>query len=141
MARYQTDFHLTASVNDFEAAYTYLTEDDMTYYLKQAMEWVNRNEIGDAVDHVEWKLTDEWGGYIELTTNRQLDAEELEVISQWVRGQNSDGLGEGFEQQDFANYRDDEYDTYFEDDEPYEEEWVMASFDWETNTYRFKEVV
>ena len=33
---------------------------------------------------------------------RELTEQELEKLSDWISGQNSDGLGEGFEQQDFA---------------------------------------
>jgi hypothetical protein len=56
-------------------------------------------------------------------THRPLTDEESKQISEWISGQNSDGLGEGFEQQSFAEIEgDDEND-----------DWAMASFDWQTN--------
>ena len=52
--------------------------------------------------------------------------------------QNSDGLGEGFEQQSFASYEiEDDYNCGYDEDEYIEPEYVMASFDWETNDYEF----
>ena len=120
---YRTKFNLTAPVIDFEAAYDYLIEDNMTDYLHNA-------EISghDKVIHIAWYLMTEEKGYIEVQTDGELTAEESRAISDWIRGQNSDGLGEGFEQQDFACYSlDDDEDGY--------DEYVMASFDWETNDY------
>lgn len=44
-----------------------------------------------------------------------------------IRGQNSDGLGESFEQQGFEgdDYEEDDYGNYCD----------MAEFDWATNKY------
>ncbi len=91
---YKTDFHLEAPVNDFEAAQAYLSEDDMTQYIP--------DELKDVVKDVKWELEDEESGHISFKTTRELTAEESKKMSDWIDGQNSDGLGEGFEQQDFA---------------------------------------
>ena len=134
---YRTYFKLTNEVIDFEEAKRYLEEDDMTKYLNNDSR--RPSSLQGAVSSINWILRDTQSGYIELQSNRELNNEELKWISDWVSGQNSDGLGEGFEQQDFANYciRDyyvDDEDDYFEDD------WVMASFDWQTNDYKFERV-
>lgn len=131
---YRTYFTLVACVNDLSAAQEYLTEDDMTVYLKED----NRipEDVRNAVEKIEWHLTDECSGNIELQTNRALSADELKPISEWVGGQNSDGLGEGFEQQEFANYEDEGLEGYDESD--WDNEWIMASFDWKTNEYIFE---
>lgn len=125
---YRTYFKLNAPVLDIEEAQDYLSEDDMVDYLDE-------DDIGssvlEAIEDIYWVLKDEQSGYIELKTNRKLSDKELKPISEWVSGQNSDGLGEGFEQQDFANYPLDE-------DDEYDDEWVMASFDWQTNDYIFE---
>lgn len=125
---YRTYFKLAAPVLDMEEAQDYLSEDDMVDYLDE-------DDIGssvlEAIEDIYWVLKDEQSGYIELKTNRKLSDKELKPISEWVSGQNSDGLGEGFEQQDFANYPLDE-------DDEYDDEWVMASFDWQTNDYIFE---
>jgi hypothetical protein len=121
---YRANFNLTDSVNDFDSAYAYLLNDDMTKYL-----------LGDdrgckKVVSVQWILETESSGIIEVKTNAELTDLEKKNISEWISGQCSDGLGEGFEQQDFANY-------YIGDDLDYynDEDWIMASFDWETNNY------
>lgn len=134
MYTYRTYFKLTACVNDLSAAQDYLTEDDMTQYLKDD----NRisEDVRNAVEKIEWHLKDEDSGNIELTTNRALSATELKPISEWVSGQNSDGLGEGFEQQSFACYEDEGLDGYDGDD--WDNECIMASFDWQSNEYIFE---
>ena len=135
---YRTYFTLTACVNDVSAAREYLTHDDMTQYLKNNKRIPE--DIKNAVEKIEWHLKDEDSGNIELTTNRALSDTELKPISNWVSGQNSDGLGEGFEQQEFANYQDTQSDYGYDDDNDYYEDdsYVMASFDWQTNDYKFE---
>lgn len=129
---YRTYFKLNAPVLDKDEAQDYLSEDDMVGYL------INDDDIDssitDAIEDIYWVLKDEESGYIELKTTRKLSDKELKPISDWVGGQNADGLGEGFEQQDFASYPLDEDD----EDADYDDEWVMASFDWRTNDYIFE---
>ena len=116
---YCTDFTLTNPVNDFGAAQAYLTDDDMTKY------WKNGHKQSKVIK-IQWDLIDEQTGHIVVITNDELTSNEADELSNWISGQNSDGLGEGFEQQDFA------WIPY--DDE--EDEGEMASFDWETNDYK-----
>lgn len=139
MYLYRTYFKLTNDVIDFEEARRYLIEDDMTVYLKDD----NRRcspSTGKKIVKIEWILKEVDSGHIDLTTTEELTQAELDNISDWVRGQNSDGLGEGFEQQDFAFYSDEEYEDY--DDENYDYDYddytIMASFDWKTNDYKFE---
>lgn len=141
--KYRTNFNLLCDVNDFRAARDYLVEDDMTEYLLHYSD-VEEKAL-EKVRHIEWVLTDTDKGYIELITSAYLTKKQLAQISDWVRGQNSDGLGENFEQQDFAFYNAcaGEYCEFYNEDEDewYEEEdenWVMASFDWSTNEYLFE---
>ena len=140
MVTYRTQFTLVAPVLDWEAAQEYLSEDNMANYLRNDLDDscgyfnIPIGHLRDKVISLEWHLEDKSQGYIELCTTEEFAPEELAQISEWVSGQNSDGLGEGFEQQDFANYEDDSYD----DEE--EEHWVMASFDWSYNKYIFTKV-
>ena len=136
MFTYRTYFNLTNAVNDFEEARQYLIADNMTTYLKSDSR-IPEN-VRSAVDDIVWILKDIASGYIELTANRSLSTQELESISKFVSGQNSDGLGEGFEQQDFACYEDEGLTGYEGDD--WDNEMIMASFDWQTNDYLFGEV-
>lgn len=96
---YETTFRLEYPVNDEEAASEYLLEDDMITYLWSDDRY---NITKDMVTKVEWLLEDDQSGIIRVYAKRELTDEELDQISKWISGQNSDGLGEGFEQQDFA---------------------------------------
>ena len=131
---YYTDFKLVCPVNDFEAARDYLIKDDMTKYLigsfdQKGMETLKPEDIVS----IKWKLLDDQKGKIILITTRELTAVESKAISDWIKGQNSDGLGEGFEQQDFAESESDDDDYDDEDDSMYY--YVCSSFDWRTNNY------
>lgn len=136
---YRTYFKLTACVNDFDAAYRYLREDDMKYYLKDDSRCPD--DVYNKIISIDWILQDECSGYIELKTTEALNDVELNNISDWVSGQNSDGLGEGFEQQSFAYYEneDEEYDeSYSYDTDDYDYLYITAEFDWRTNNYKFE---
>lgn len=126
---YYTDFVLYYPVNDFEAARDYLTSEDMTKYLINSFNHHKDMETLKPEDiiSIEWKLLDEEEGKIILITTRKLTDKESKAISEWISGQNSDGLGEGFEQQDFAF-------AYYENDEEYK--LMYSSFDWRTNNYK-----
>lgn len=134
---YETEFNLAAPVNDINAAQEYLLEDDMTKYLTQGIKReASRDKVDDFSDviiSIKWLLYDAQSGVIRLQSSRPLNQNELDFVSDWISGQNSDGLGEGFEQQDFAwmPYDDDD-----DDDEYYSDDGEMASFDWKTNNYK-----
>lgn len=116
---YRTGGTLTNPVNDLTAARAYLSNDDMTEYVGDGLE--------EVVLHIQWDLYDEstWG--VVVFTHRLLTDEESTALSSWISGQNSDGLGEGFEQQTFAeHFERDRYGNIEEDIE-------MSSFDWQTN--------
>lgn len=131
---YETEFNLSVPVNDIDAAQEYLIKYDMTKYLTQRIKReANKDKIdnfSDAIVSIKWLLYDEQSGVIRLQSSRLLNQDELDFVSSWILGQNSDGLGEGFEQQEFAwmPYDDDD-----DDDDYYGE---MASFDWQTNNYK-----
>lgn len=141
---YKTDFNLTNPVTDLEAAREYLRDHDATFYFKNDDYGIDK-QTRDDVFEVSWELENESSGYIIVKAWRELYDDELADISSWIAGQCSDGIGEGFEQQDFASYTDDEYYrelnnfyTWAEDDEeePNEDDYFcMASFDWSTNDY------
>lgn len=145
MARYVTEFHLTHPVNDLSAAREYLQADNMTEYLIDDLDYLKLTRLQPSdIVNIQWDLQDEQYGLIYLDTAIDLTDDELAKISDWVSGQNNDGLGEGFEQQDFASGEDfEEYEYEDEDGDiqtDYEEVSTMASFDWETNNYTFEKV-
>lgn len=143
MFKYRTKFNLEAPVLDMEAAQEYLSEDSMAEYLREDLDdscdyfTIPMSHLRDKVISLEWHLEDSDSGYIELCTKTEFTPGELAQISEWVSGQNSDGLGEGFEQQDFANYENSGWCGNRYDEDDCEDMWVMASFDWETNKYIF----
>lgn len=150
---YTTKFNLQYEVIDFEAAKHYLTEDNMTHYLKDELDYLSDKvedqsnlsvPSSDSIDSITWNLRTPWSGTIDLVTNEPLGEKQLKTISNWVGGQNSDGLGEGFEQQDFAEYFDEEsyeMDGGDENDEINSNDYyIMASFDWRNNDYIFEKV-
>lgn len=140
---YRTEFRLEAPVNDINAARKFL-EDNSELLLK-----LLRDDIGakflEAADSkfvsITWNLVDEDSGYIEVVTTEELWDQALDAISQWIRGHCADGVGETFEQMDFANYNTLGDSWMFDDEEEemeYEASWVMASFDWRTNKYKLR---
>lgn len=139
---YKTNFNLKCPVLDIQEANDYLQEDDMTKYLiddLQNYRKVAQEEV-DKVEDIYWTMNSDDKGSIILTANDKLLPDTLAKISEWVSGQCSDGLGEGFEQQPFANY-DDPNGGYYDYDDNWEEPvYCMASFDWETNKYKFIQV-
>ena len=93
--KYTQKFHLENPLADTEEAQNYLSSDDMTQYVPE--------DLKDVITKAEWVLDDDMTGHVDIETTRALTAKEQTDLSDWVEGQNSDGLGEGFEQQDFAN--------------------------------------
>lgn len=126
---YRTDFYLSHPVSDLEGAREYLEEDEMVNYARSDMRIPKSGR--DKLEEITWLLTFEDHGYIRVRTNNYLTEKESKAISEWISGQCSDGLGEGFEQN--FTWSDDDY--YDEDDEYYEDTYEMCSFDWQTNDY------
>ena len=124
---YEAPFRLKDSVSDREAAQKYLSEDDMSEYLCGDDGDGRAGNIGKIVG-VFWALDGYSSGKVVLLTSGILTEDECRTAGEWIRGQCSDGLGEGFEQQDFACY-----DAAGDGEDG--EEWAEAGFDWETNEY------
>lgn len=137
MHEYRTNFNLTDEVKSMSEAQEYLDDDDMTYYLLGDFPQLAQNRV-----KIRWVLTHPNKGYVSLKSETPINQKMLDEISRWVSGQNSDGLGEGFEQQDFANYDPNEplleYDSMDYDDD--EGEFVRCEFDWRKNEYKFEEI-
>lgn len=132
---YRTTFNLEAEVNDFQEAHDFLLEDEMTKYLKENNHIPSK--IRKVVYNIHWELVDINHGYIELQTTAPLSEQDLEYISDWVIGQNSDGLGENFEQQDFASvFEEHRFDF---DYSCWEKEYNDAIDEWEKLSEEEKE--
>lgn len=117
MPTYEMTGTLTAPLEEenVQAAQEYLTADAMEEYLDESL---------SAVKTLTWQLLDDGYNYVvTAVASRNLTPAELKLLGEEVSGQNSDGLGEGFEQQNFAESEDG-----------------MVSFDWTTNPHTFVEV-
>ena len=133
MAIYQSKGTLTGTIEygNIGAAQDYLTSDDMTQYLE--------GSLAGAVELIEWRLEHDGRRYVvQAVTNRELTEEELKELASWTSGQNSDGLGEGFEQQPFAEQGDCGECEGCDDGEC--DSYGMVSFDWRTNDSAFARV-
>lgn len=117
-SRYITDFALSFPVNDVDAADEYLQDDVM-------LDYFDEGPLKDKLASIEWYMRTNSAGNIMVTSKEELTRDELDEISRFISGQNSDGLGEGFSQQDFA-----EVDIYGEPQQ--------STFDWETNEYHLE---
>ena len=130
---YRTYFKLTNCVADFEEARQYLAADDMTKYL---IEDKRASSCKNKIKSIKWILKDSASGYIDLETTDTLSDEELNNISNWVRAQHSDGIGEGFTDQPFATYEDEGLEGY--EGSEWDNEMIIVEFDWTTNDYKFE---
>lgn len=128
MKEYRARFHLYCPVNNYDKAKDYLKAENMTKYLRDYLSKIP--ELQYKIENIEWDLTDEQNGFIIVKTNAGLFENEASKISDWIKSQCADGLGEGFEQQDFA--------MIFDEDDPENSDYEMASFDWESNDYELE---
>lgn len=128
MPVYRTTGTLTGTIEAERVteAQDFLTEDSMAQYMDES--------IADVIEFIEWRLNSDGHRYaVTAHATRKLTKDEQRVLSEWVSGQNSDGLGESFEQQDFAWNPEDcgECDNDFYGCEC--GQGSMISFDWQTN--------
>jgi len=142
MPVYRTSGKLTGAIerDNLEAAQRYLREDskgapiNMQQYLDPP--------LAGVVELLEWSLEGDGRSYtVTAFASRELDEAELKQLASEVSGQNSDGLGEGFEQQDFAWDDAGDCGDCKDCEEGYScgmDEGRMISFDWQTNNSRFE---
>ena len=163
---YRADFHLSDPVSDYTDASDYLTEFDTLPFLKEKIN--QKDTFKDAFEgfplddilFMDWVLDDVDRGHVDVRTAQVLNEAQASAISAFIRGEISDGIGEGFEQQTFANYidlseyeeardsyeqqRDSINDEYANDDDPdapCEEDYeIQVVFDWRTNDYKLADV-
>ena len=121
-ARQAYYFPLTCSVTDEDGELYESDASELTQYSEQIQDAVEKDQARDIDtmamyfwchnpklnDSIQSKLlTAVWGveeirgqlyGRVEVTSTVPLTAEETAAMKAWISGQNSDGLGEGFEQ-------------------------------------------
>ena len=99
---YRTYFDLSDNIHDkhWMEARKYLDEDNMANYLP--------DELSEKIILIQYDLITNNKGFINIISNALLTQEELIELKNELDGQNSDGLGEGFEQQEFAELHNSE---------------------------------
>ena len=122
---YKTQGSLTHPVSDLNAAREFLRE-----HGKDIHQYIYPDEAKPNVHSVTWDLRNQIAWEVTVVADEELPPVQRELLSSWISGQNSDGLGEGFEQQPFAEHDLDE-DEYEDGEE--RDQFIMSSFDWETN--------
>ena len=127
---YKTQGLLAHPVSDINAAREFLRE-----HGEHMEQYIYPDAAKQQVHSATWDLLDEGRWEVTLVADTNLGQDQLELLSEWISGQNSDGLGEGFEQQSFSE-RVPEYDDDVEDDE----DIIMSSFDWQTNPCKLEPV-
>lgn len=125
--QYRTYFKLSDPVLNVDDANDYLHSDDMTAYLISDRRIPE--EIRNKVLQIKWTLITDSFGYIELSSEVPFLEHELVFISDFVKNQHSDGLGPGFEEQDFSYYQNPESENANEDG------YVCSMF--ESNNFTF----
>lgn len=108
---YRTYFDLSDNIPDehWMEARKYLDEDNMANYLP--------DELSEKVILIQYDLITNNRGFINIISNSLLTQKELLELKDELDGQNSDGLGEGFSQQEFAELSsgedDDDYNYIY----------------------------
>ena len=105
---YVTYFYLSNAVSDVDEANGYLHSEDMTGYLRsELLQKDVTQSVVESVECIRWDLdSNGYQGRVVAQTSQELPESALKLVSKWIHEQNADGIGEGFEQQDFAHYLD-----------------------------------
>ena len=108
---YRTYFDLSDDIPDeyWKRARRYLAEDNMAQYLS--------GDLSKKIIVIQYDLITNNRGLINIISNTLLTQKELIELKDELDGQNSDGLGEGFSQQEFAELPsgedDDDYNYIY----------------------------
>ena len=121
MFNYVAKFNLTDEIKEesFDEARAYLLKDDMTQHVPE--------NLKAKISSVEWRLEELDRGVVAINANERLSEEEENALSEWIARQCSYGLGEGFEEQPFAEMWSF-YDYEDEEDEYYDDEYYHVYF-------------
>ena len=94
---YEAEFRLDGKVEPeyFMEAFHYLAEDNFADYLHDEY-------LKEKIFKIVWSLEKPDRGVVKIYTNEQLNDSDLTELEDFIFGQKTDGLGEGFEQQVFG---------------------------------------
>ena len=78
--------------------------------------------IKDKLISMDWgicEINDTPYGYVDVVLNAALDDNEIQELKEWITGQNSDGLGEGFEQREIETDEGGLYVSFWDSGDDY----------------------
>lgn len=109
--------------SEIEKRFDGYNDDDMAGYFNES------ETVEEKLQSMIWGFESVNGclyGKVTVTLSEELTAEEVEIVKEYICGQNSDGLGEGFEQQEIRTddgeiyvsfwHRGSDYWIYYEDE-------------------------
>lgn len=92
----------------FAESYAYSIEDKFERYTdgdEDMATYFRDTPLKAKIESMKWgfeSINDALWGVVDVTLNSEITPEEEDEIKDYITGQNSDGLGEGFEQQDIS---------------------------------------
>lgn len=99
---YRTVCDLCTNVRNKKDSDEYFHEDDMTNDITNTFSLHKSKKLASKIKCIMWDMKDRRSVNVTVITHGKLNENELAKIGEFINGQNSDGLGEGFEQQDFG---------------------------------------
>lgn len=104
-----SDYHIRDNID----AITKQLDKDQHYNNTTMKDYFDDNpDVQSKLESIEWKLVNVNGTYygcVEVELSAEIDNKGINDLKEWITGQNSDGLGEGFEQHEI---RTDDGDIY-----------------------------
>lgn len=102
----ETILHHLNEINSELEDYQDFGDETMLDFLKK------KEGVGNKLTSLKWavcELDNKPFGYVEIEFTEDLTDTEISSLKDWISGQNSDGLGEGFEQRCFDTDDGDMY--------------------------------
>lgn len=99
-----------------EAVECYQSIDDMAQFFKRS------DSVKEKLASIVWSVDEMDGklyGRVNVRLKEPLTEGETEILKEWINGQNSDGLGEGFEQRAFEIEEGDLYVSFWHSGDDY----------------------
>lgn len=113
-----TDY-IIANMDEVESelqGYTMLDSNNMADYYN------DNSVIKEKLVSMDWgicEINDTPYGYVDVVLNAPLNDSEVDELKEWISGQNSDGLGEGFEQREIETDEGGLYVSFWDSGKDY----------------------
>lgn len=81
-------------------------DDEQNFDNTTMLDFFDKDDIKEKITSMRWgicELDDRAYGFVNLELKEKLTSDDIEKLKDWITGQNSDGLGEGFEQREITD--------------------------------------